>query len=219
MGCPVVRAASTSAHCATPTLVHWQPPINSTAGRIPFVLSRALAVQRSLAVQLTTPLLSSRQGLRVRAHTRPATAVSYPALHCMHLLCLNLVAVCVFPGLRHRHRRRVRCCCFPEFPDWLVLLLGVTDGYCLVPTAELLCCVSFVSSPSGFSQSFVCLLLFRPNSPPSSCRQCQIQSLVLKQFVRSCNMAKLLHLLGILSYLFIASSINILSLSFLNCYF
>jgi hypothetical protein len=121
---PVARAASTSAHCATPTLVqltaaykfHRQPDPNR-----PAPCPRRSAITTCPAHH-SSPLLSSGY-----VHTRdrpPATAVSYPALHCMHLLCLNLVAVCVFPGLRHR--RRARCCCFPEFPDWLVILLGVT---------------------------------------------------------------------------------------------
>jgi hypothetical protein len=109
--------------CAPPPVGTWQPPINPTAGRIPIVLPpcpRRSAIDK--------PLLSSPLVMVVRAHTRQATArslLSTVALHriALHaLLFLNLVAVCVFPG---PGRRRTGCCCLPEFPDWLVLLLRV----------------------------------------------------------------------------------------------
>lgn len=99
------------------------PPIKPTAGRIPIVLPPC--PRRSA---INKPLLSSPLVMVVRAHTRQATArslLSTVALHriALHaLLCLNLVAVCVFPG---PGRRRTGCCCLPEFPDWLVLLLRV----------------------------------------------------------------------------------------------
>jgi len=160
----------------------------------------------------SSPLLSSPL-VRVRAHTRPATAVSYPALHCMHLLCLNLVAVCVFPGLRHRHRRPARCCCFPEFPDWLVLLLGVTDGYCLLQS----CVVVFPLFPLqvdsvGVSSTCCCsdptpLLVPVGNANPKAWFRSSSFALATWPNYSIC-----------LAFYFTKSSINILSLSFVVCY-
>jgi hypothetical protein len=106
---------------------------------------RPAPVPSPISDQQTTPFLSSRHG-GTCTHATGDRAQSLihrcTASHCI-LLCLNLVAVCVFPG---SGRRRTGCCCLPEFPDWLVLLLRVlptANGYCLLQR----CVVEFALFP------------------------------------------------------------------------
>lgn len=87
----------TSTACAPPPVGTWQPPINPTAGRIPIGLPQC--PRRSA---INKPLLSSLLVMVVRAHTRQATAVSYPPLHCIasHRIALHCIACTPVPESR-----------------------------------------------------------------------------------------------------------------------